>query len=164
MKAFVGYHTITGNTKLIADAIYESLDCEKVIEKLKLTQELAPGFDIYFLGFPTMDMGPDKLVRTFLGSKVKGKKVALFVTHGIPNERPKLKIWMKKFVDAVKDAEFLGMFDCEAKISEAAFKFVGKTGEPEFLKWDESYITKDKPNKEDFEKAREFAKNIINNY
>jgi flavodoxin len=161
MKAFVGYHTITGNTKKIADVIFESLECEKDIEKLSLSEELKAGFDIYFLGFPTMNMGPDGLVTDFLNNKVKGKKIALFVTHGSTKESPKLKNWMEKFVNAVKDAEFLGMFECEGKISEAAFKFVKKTGEPEFLKWDESYITKDKPNQEDFEKAKEFARDVL---
>ena len=73
MKVLVAYISDTGNTKKIAEAIFSQIDCEKEIKDLKKDKNIE-GFDFYFLGFPTRNLGPDKMVEKFLKQNCKGKK------------------------------------------------------------------------------------------
>ena len=59
MKVLVGYMSKTGNTKKIAEAIYNEIEAEKEIKSLEEVNSL-DGYDLAFLGFPVHAYGPDK--------------------------------------------------------------------------------------------------------
>ncbi|HOD70354.1 MAG TPA: flavodoxin family protein, partial [Deltaproteobacteria bacterium] len=52
MKILVAYYTKTGNTKKVAEAIYEALDKnDKTLKPMKEIEDVQ-GYDLIFCGFP----------------------------------------------------------------------------------------------------------------
>ncbi len=51
MKILVTYYSETGNTKKVAEAIYEVADFDKEIKPVQAIQDTS-GYDIIFCGFP----------------------------------------------------------------------------------------------------------------
>jgi flavodoxin len=160
MKVLVAYHTITGNTKKIAEAIFSEIECEKEIKKLNLDEDLEEGYDFYFLGFPMMNFGPDEPSKKFLQEKTKGKKIALFITHGAPEYAPTVRPWLMNFQNAVPEG-IIGMFDCQGKCSQAMLDLLRSTGNPEFIKWADNYVPSEKPDDLSVAKAKQFAREIM---
>ena len=52
------YMSQTGNTKKIAEAIYDAIPQPKEIKRVEEVTSLE-GYDLSFLGFPTLRFGPD---------------------------------------------------------------------------------------------------------
>ena len=162
MKVLVAYRTSTGNTKKIAEAIYGEIGCEKEIKPMAEVQDLT-GYDLSFLGFPTHGYGPDKKTVETLGRLcTSGKKVALFVTHGAPENEPEVPEWMAKFKQAAGGAELVGCFDCQGEMS-GAVKFVMKISPNKKMRAD---VKKDnsqgQPDATRIERARTFARDTMN--
>jgi menaquinone-dependent protoporphyrinogen IX oxidase len=85
----------TGNTKKVAEAIYDDINGEKEIKEVKDVKSLE-GYDLTFVGFPIHVYGPDKKTKEFLEKQCRGKKLlCLLHTH-------LLKI-MKHFRDTLKN-------------------------------------------------------------
>ena len=59
MKILVAYLSKTGNTKKVAEAIFDEITDEKELKKIEDVDSL-DGYDYSFLGFPIQRMGPDK--------------------------------------------------------------------------------------------------------
>ena len=60
MKVLVSYMSKTGNTKKVAEAIFEEISDEKEIIPIDEVDSIE-GFDIAFLGFPIHQMGHQSL-------------------------------------------------------------------------------------------------------
>ncbi|MFC1697969.1 flavodoxin family protein [Nanoarchaeota archaeon] len=164
MKVLVAYHTITGNTKKIAEAIFETIDTEKEIKKIDLSQDLDEGYDLYFLGFPMMNFGPNEPSKKFLQENTKGKKIVLFVTHGSPEEVPHLQDWLNNFKNAVSESELIGMFNCSGKCSQAMLDVLRASGNPEYIKWADGYVPNNLPDEKRVQKAKDFTKEIMEKF
>lgn len=79
MKVLVTYSSKTGNTKTLAEGIYEGLPMEdKVIVPMKEVCSLDE-FDIVLVGYWVDKAGPNEEAKNFLSS-IKNKKVGLFAT------------------------------------------------------------------------------------
>ncbi|WP_292484284.1 flavodoxin family protein [Methanohalobium sp.] len=119
----VTYMSQTGNTKKIADAIYDEIEDNKTMKDMDTIMERATqlndvrnleNYDLIFIGFPIQQFGiPDK-VREFFDKKLQpreqvlkmGKKqkstrkdVALFITHGAPDDFEQLPKWLSRAED-----------------------------------------------------------------
>lgn len=116
MKVLVAYMSRTGNTKKVAEAIYDAIPQPKEIKLIEDVTSLE-GYDLSFLGFPMHNFGPDKQVETFLGKHVKDRTIALFITHMAPEDAPPLQGWIQKFSDAAVGANVVGVFDCQGQAS-----------------------------------------------
>ncbi len=117
MRALVAYMSKTGNTKKVADAIYEALDCEKEIMPIDQVGDIG-GYDLSFLGFPVQRFGPDPKTVSFLRMHCQpGRDVALFVTHGAPEDAAELPGWLEGFWHAAAGANVLGKFDCQGQLA-----------------------------------------------
>ena len=81
MKALVAYYSQTGNTEKLARKIYDTLDVDKKIEPMSENPQ-ADEYDIIFVGFPVMVHSVPVPVQNFIKSLPKGKKIAIFSTHG----------------------------------------------------------------------------------
>ncbi|MDD1768299.1 MAG: flavodoxin family protein [Methanomassiliicoccales archaeon] len=162
MKVLVAYMSQTGNTKKVAEAIYDEITCEKEIKPIKEVQDIG-AYDLSFLGFPTHGSGPDKKAREFLGRHCKdGRKVALFVTHGAAEHVPDVPEWMANFRGAVAGANIVGFFDCQGEISKGA-KFVMRIHPDEKVRgWAKVETSKGQPDEARLEKARAFARDTLN--
>jgi hypothetical protein len=118
MRALVAYMSKTGNTKKVAEAIYEALDCDKEIVPVDQVVDIG-GYDLSFLGFPMQRFGPDPKTVSFLRKHCQpGRDVALFVTHAAPEDEAELPGWLEGFRNAVAGANILGMFDCQGQLAK----------------------------------------------
>ena len=161
MKVLVAYMSSTGNTKKIAEAIYGEIESEKEIKQIKEVQDIGT-YDLSFLGFPTHGYGPDKKTQETLGRLcTKGSRVALFVTHGAPEDEPEVPEWMAKFKQAAAGADVVGLFDCQGEMS-GAVKFIMKISPNKKMRAD---VKKDssmgQPDETRIEKARAFARTTM---
>ena len=162
MKVLVAYMSSTGNTKKVAEAIYGEMTCEKEIKPIGEVQNIG-AYDLSFLGFPTHQYGPDKKTKEFLGRHcTDGRKVALFVTHGAPEDAPEISEWMAKFKGAAAGANLVGFFDCQGEISKGV-KFIMRTSPKEKVRaWAKSDNSKGQPDEARLAKARAFTRDTLN--
>jgi flavodoxin len=157
MKVLVAYMTRTGNTKKVADAIYDAIPQPKEIKRVEEVTSLE-GYDLSFLGFPMHSLGPDKPVKTFLETHVKGRTIALFITHMSPEDAPPLKGWIQKFRDAATGANTVGVFDCQGQASGLVKIFMGIP----LMFMGKSDTSRGQPDAARLERARTFANEVMN--
>jgi flavodoxin len=123
MRALVAYMSKTGNTKKVAEAIYEALGCEKEIKPIDQVVDIG-GYDLSFLGFPVQRFGPDPKTVSFLRKQCQpGMDVALFITHAAPEDEAELPGWLEGFRNAASGANIVGMFDCQGQLAKGT-KFI----------------------------------------
>jgi flavodoxin len=161
MKILVAYLSQTGQTKKVADAIFESIEGDKEIKPLSDVESLE-GYDLSFIGFPIIAFGPAKEGKDFLEQKATGKKVALFITHAAPEEQEGIDVWLDKCKDAAAGAELLGFFDCMGELSEAIADFLMKNEDPVMRSFGERRPeTLGQPDESRLQRARDFAREVM---
>jgi flavodoxin len=116
MKVLVAYMSRTGNTKKVAEAIYDATPQPKEIKRVEDVTSLK-GYDLTFLGFPIHASGADKQAKTFLQTHVKDSSIALFFTHAATDGAPPVEGWIQKFRDAAVGANIVGVFECQGQAS-----------------------------------------------
>jgi flavodoxin len=165
MKTLVAYFSQTGNTKRVAEAIYEEIPDEKEIKALGEFEDLE-GYDLIFYGFPIQGMKPAKDAAEFLEAKGAGKKIVLFITHGAPEEAERVKPWLDECRDLISEvgAQLLGLFDCQGEVSQNIVDFLLSSDNPEYQRYgQETSEAKGQPDKTRLERARNFANEIVAN-
>ncbi len=161
MKALVTYVSETGNTKKIADAIFEEIQCEKEIKGIGEVDS-TEGFDLLFVGFPIQGFGPANLARQFMEKNVAGKKVALFITHASPEDSTDLQGWIEGCKDAAVGADIVGLFNCQGELAEGIMEFLQASEDPKLKSFGEmGPATKGQPDNTKINLARLFAKKMI---
>ena len=161
MKVLVAYVSQTGNTKKVADAIFEEIQADKEIKELGEVNDLE-GYDLAFIGFPIMQFGPAKPAQEFLEKNSSGKKVALFMTHAVPEGAPPIQDYIAKSKEAAAGADVVGTFDCQGELAAAVIEMLLKSDNPEFRAFGEmGPSTKGQPDAARIEKARAFAREIM---
>lgn len=161
MKVLVAYMSQTGNTKKIAEAIYDAIPQPKEIKRVEDVTSLE-GYDLSFLGFPIHGYGPDKKARAFLETRVKDRAIALFVTHMAPEGTPLLQEWIQKFRDAAVGANIIGIFDCQGQVSRLIKTFMRLSLRSKERKWARLDSSQGQPDATRLERARTFANEIMN--
>lgn len=164
MKILVTYYTQTGNTLKIAEAIYSEIHGEKEIKPINEVQCL-DGYDLIFVGFPILQYGPSRAVRTFLGKFARGKNIALFVTHASwnsPELTNHLETWLSKCKTAAAGSNLQGFFDCQGELAESAAELFLKSEYPEIRHFGSLRPgTIGHPDAEDIVNAKIFAKTVL---
>lgn len=160
MRVLVTYFSRTGNTKKIAEAIYDEIQTEKEIKTLDEIESLE-GYDFAFVGFPMEGYGPSEQIKEVLEKTTKGRRIALFVTHGAPEEAPNLQGWLANCRGAVAKADLVDMFDCQGRMSDAIVSYMAKSDNPEVRRWAEMYVPNDQPDESRVERARDFARDVM---
>jgi flavodoxin len=159
MKVLVAYMSQTGNTKKVADAIYDAIPHPKEIKRVEDVTSLE-GYDLAFLGFPTHASGPDNKVKAFLGKRVKGRAIAFFITHMAPEGVPELQEWIQKFRDAAVGANIVGIFDCQGEVRGLMKILVRFHPDPHVR--ESIQASQGKPDAVRLERARTFANEMMN--
>ena len=80
MKSLIVYSSQSGNTKKLAQAVYESLTGEKEMVAVAEAPDPA-GYDLVALGFWLQAGKPDPKSAEYIG-RVGKKSLFLFATHG----------------------------------------------------------------------------------
>ena len=167
MKVLVTYLSQTGNTKKVAQAIFDEITCEKELKKIEETSGL-DNYDMVITGFPVWQFGPAEPARKFLAEHAGGRRIALFVTHAMDPESPDeasremLKGILQKCRDAAAGGDLTGFFSCRGELSENIAAFLLKSNDPAMRKFGEMRaLTTGHPDAKAIESARQFAKDII---
>jgi flavodoxin len=158
-KILVTYLSQTGNTKKIAEAIFEGLEGDKTIKPMDEVQEIED-YSLIFIGFPVHSHSVPYKIESFLQKIPQGGKIALFSTHGsLPGGNLAREALEHAAVIASK-AKVLGTFSCRGKVSLAALEVLSKS--PEHKAWTEmAASSQTHPDEGDIEDAKSFAKRIM---
>jgi flavodoxin len=163
MKVLVTYRTRTGNTKKIAEAIYSEITVDKEIKPWSEVESL-DGYNFSFVGYPIERMGPVEKDIDWLTTFVNGNKIALFVTHGAPENAPYLPPWLEKCKKAAIDAgaELIGFFNAQGELSKKTADSMAKSGRPDLEKFAQyRHMTVGQPDETRIEAARAFSREIM---
>lgn len=159
MKTLVTYFSLTGNTKKIAEAIFETLEDEKEIKTIDECTSLEE-YNLIFVGFPVHSHSVPYKVESFLKKIPQGKKIALFSTHGsITGSHLSREALEHATVLAVK-AKVLGTFSCRGKVVPETLEILMKS--PEHTLWSEMAVSaRNHPDQNDLADARAFTRRIL---
>ncbi len=164
MKALVAYFSQTGNTKKVAEAIFDELPDEKELKDITELSDLE-GYDALFIGFPVVAFGAAPPAKEFLESNAEGKKIALFVTHAAPEEEAEQEGWLQNCKDAASTAELVDFFDCQGELAEPVAEALLKSGNPMFEEFGRRQPeTKGQPDASRLERARQWARGAVSKF
>jgi flavodoxin len=162
MKVLVAYMSQTGNTKKVAEAIYDAIPQPKEIKRVEEVTSLE-GYDLTFLGFPMHDFGPDEQAKVFLETHVKNKAIALFITHMSREGRPLTQGWVQKFSDAAVGANIVGVFDCQGQACQEILTTMLNSSNPMLHLAAQMDSSQGQPDATRLERAKAFANETLNN-
>lgn len=140
MKTAVIYSSVTGNTKKIAEKIFESLEDAEIFELKDAPEDLSQ-YDLIFLGYWLKRGAPDLNMTKFL-PKVKNTKVVFFQTHGTEkNSEHAVTAFARAAYLLGENCKIIGTFGCQGKINPALIENRKKIpndphgGEQGILRW-----------------------------
>ena len=125
MKSLVVYSSLTGNTKMVAEAIVEALGENAVLAAVE-ENPTVESYDLVAVGF-WVDRGTaDRKSADYLGT-IKNKRVALFATLGADPHSDHAKKSLENAA-ALLDAsnEVVGQFICQGKVDPKLIKKMEK--------------------------------------
>jgi len=158
-KILVVYFSQSGNTKKIAEAIFEALKGEKAIQSIDETQQLEE-YNLIFIGFPVHSHSVPLKMQNFLKTIPRNKKIAFFSTHGSLTGSRLSREALEHAVILASKAKVLGTFSCRGKVALKALEVLKKS--PEHEAWtDMAASAAIHPDQRDLEEAKAFAKWII---
>jgi len=170
MKQVVVYWSLTGNTKKVAEAIFESLSGEKMLASL--SEVVLPEDDhLLFIGFPVMQFGPPPEVKRFVANMTPGKAVAVFITHAMPpnQEDPSQQMMLSKEIDrclkTFSKQHMVGLFHCQGELSGQSAAGLRDSNIPMLQQFAAMRpLTLGHPGDEELAQARQFAREIAGCY
>jgi flavodoxin len=161
MKVIVVYMSLSGNTKKIAEAIFKEIKEEKEIKELSRIENLE-GYDLVFVGFPMHGFGCPEEAQDFLKKHCLGKRIALFVTHGAPEESIELQPWLDVCREAAAGAEVIGMFNCQGELAQDVIDALLASDNPRHREYGRGgHTTFGQPDEARVEKSRVFAREVM---
>lgn len=164
MKVMIVYMSLSGNTKKIAEAIYQELQGEKELNTFDQVDTLE-GYDLVFVGFPMHGFGIPEEGRDFLENHCQDRNIALFVTHGAPENSPELQPWLDKFTAAASGADVIDMFNCQGELAQYVVDALLKSDNPRHHDYAKAApTTKGQPDTSRVERARVFAREVLEKY
>ena len=160
MKVLVTYMTQSGNTRKVAEALFDGVQVEKEIKEFSEVDGV-DDYDLLFVGFPIQAFGPAEKARKFMAEHLNGKRVALFITHASPEDSPELQVWLDGSKEAAASAELIGMFNCQGELAPDIMEFLKSSDDPKLKSFGElGPTTKGQPDAERLERARVFAREM----
>jgi flavodoxin len=134
MKVLVAYVSRTGNTKKVAQAIFDQVKGPKEMKELEQVNTL-DGYGLAFVGLPIEAYGPAKPAADFLQKHSAGRKIALFITHAAPEDSPEVPGYLNTCKAAAAQANLVSVFDCQGELSEQIAGFMTKSGDEKLVAW-----------------------------
>lgn len=158
-KILVTYVSWTGNTKQVAEAIFEALVGDKTLKPADETQDLSQ-YDIIFVGFPVHSHSVPYKIEELLRTIPPGKKIALFCTHGALTGSRLSREALEHATTLASKTKVLGTFSCRGKVSLQAMEVLSKS--PEHKAWAEMAASaRTHPDENDLKEARSFARWVL---
>jgi flavodoxin len=165
MRYAVLYDSETGNTRKLAEHIFQAIDsASKTLVDLRIDTQM-PQADLYFVGFPIHKKNCGMRIVDCL-EQIETGKVVLFGTCGMkPTEKYKQKLEESLGIWLSDDVEYLGLFLCQGRTTEAQKNYFCDSN-PEYReKIKEMMNEGDRhPNENDFADAARYVKSILQDY
>lgn len=167
-KTLVTYSSLTGNTKQVAEKIFEIIEGEKELISLNNISDInINDFTRIVVGFWVDKGTADKRTREFI-KKLSGKDIAYFGTLGAAPDSKHGNDVNERVTALCSDKNiFLGGFLCRGKIDPKLVEKMGKFPlklihplTPERLQRIEE--AKSHPDTKDFKNAQQYFKQILN--
>ena len=161
MKYAVIYQSKSGNTKLLAEEIFSSIDSdEKVICDIDECDEV-PVADVYFVGFGIHNYSCGIDIANCM-ENIGISKLALFATCGyVPTEQYKEKLEDNLEVWLPEDAKYLGMYLCQGKVEfDRREIMISKMPQAESAMCEMFNQGSSHPDNDDLDAVSSFAKSI----
>jgi flavodoxin len=159
MKALVTYFSKTGNTKKVAQAIYEALPVDKEIKPIQ-DLEGAAGYDVVFCGFPVYAHSVPEKVQPFIKALGKGQRVAFFSTHGSLRGGQLPRQAFENALGLAAKANVLGHFGCRGKVNPRIIEMLMQ--QQENRAWaEEAQSAEAHPDQADLEDAKAWALSVL---
>lgn len=162
MKVLVAYMSLTGNTRMVAQAMFDAITVAKEIKELGEINTIE-GYDLVFVGFPMHGVGqPADEAGAFIERHCQGRDIALFVTHASGVGFPLLDEWLANCRAAAAGANLLGMFDCQGRISDEQLDLLRSDPSPEAKDIASRVVGSfGHPDEQELEAARAFATEMV---
>lgn len=161
MKVLVTYHSDTGNTKKVAQSIYEAIEEPKQLSTYDQIEDVN-GFDLIFVGFPVHQFGASQAAKDFVAEKLKNRKIVLFATHSMSKKSPRLGTQIENCKKVAEGNELLGLFTCRGELSEEIANFLLNSDDKQLQQFGKMRKgTIGHPNQEELSDAAVFAKDIM---
>lgn len=158
-STLVTYHTLTGNTKMIAEAIHEALPQPKDLKPIDDVAEFTP-YGLLFVGFPVISHTVPYKAELFLRRIPAKTKVGLFCTHGSLTGSSLSRVALEYALVCAAQTDVLGTFTCRGKVSRQTLEVLRKS--PEHEAWAGMAVSAmTHPDASDLEDARVFAKWVL---
>jgi flavodoxin len=155
----VAYYSLTGNTRTVAEAIYDALPQSKAIQPISGVKSVA-GYDLLFIGFPVESHSVPYKVEKFLESIPQGTKIALFSTHGSALGSRLSREAIEHAAVVTSHTRLISTFSCRGKVSPQALEALAHS--PEHEAWvDMAASASSHPNEDDLAEARAFARRVL---
>ena len=161
VKVLVAYMSKTGNTRKVAEAMFEVIDGEKEIKPIDEVDTIE-GYGVAFLGFPIHQEGPDKKAARLLEQHcTEGRKVVLFITHAAPEDNPELPPMLDKFRQAARGAEIVGFFDCQGQLDKSTKRIMSMLPSAKLRRWAREDNSAGQPDQARLDRARAFSRSVM---
>jgi menaquinone-dependent protoporphyrinogen IX oxidase len=161
VKVLVAYMSKTGNTKKVAEAIFEEIRDEKEIRPIDEVDSVE-GYDVAFLGFPIHMEGPDKKAARLLEKHcISGRNVVLFITHAAPEDSQDLPPALEKFRKAARHANIVDMFDCQGQLDKTTKRIMSILPDDKLRLCAKLDNSQGQPDKTRLDRARAFSRNVM---
>lgn len=162
MKVLVTYFSQSGNTKKLAEAIFNAIEVNKEMKEMAEVNSLE-GYDLAFVGYPMQAFGPAQPAKDFLAGNCRGRKLALFCTHGVTSDFEELPQWLENCRQAAAEADIVGMFDCQGEVADFLLDAAAKSDDPLMQKLAGAGASgKGQPDSKQLDRARSFAREMMN--
>ncbi len=129
MKALVIYSSQTGNTKKLAEAVYESISGEKDIFSVDEAPD-PDAYDLVAIGFWLQAGKPDPKAAEYLPKIDSGKQLFLFATHGAAAGSDHAKNAMDHAKNLAPDTDLAGVFSCPGEVNPKVLEKVKAKPQP----------------------------------
>lgn len=162
MKTAVIYSSMTGNTKLIAEKIFESLEDVEIFDVKDAPENLSE-YELIFLGYWLKRGAPDLVMTKFL-PKVHDTNVVFFQTHGAETfSEHAITAFARAAYLLGENCKIIGTFGCQGKINPALIEHRKNIpndphgGEKGFERWKNAATH---PDEQDLKNAADFVEKI----
>jgi flavodoxin I len=160
MNILVAYYSETGNTRKVAETIFAALhQPRKKLLPIDQAGDLA-AFDLIFCGTPVQHHSiPPKMVH-FFQEIPKGKKLAIFLTHGSLRGGEKAVSALYHALSLSSGQAVIGTFGCRGQVKPQMIDVWMDA--PQHQAWArEAQSAIGHPDAADLEDAREFAETML---
>lgn len=160
MKTLVTYYSESGNTKKLAEAIYEGLEAtENEIAQISEAKNFED-YDVIFVGFPVHGSSVPPKTEKCLKGIPEGKMLALFGTHGSLRGGPLSISAFYYAITLASNANIIGTFGCRGEVNASLLE--GLMNKAEYKFWAlEAQSAAGHPDDADLEDSKQFAKLMV---